>query len=104
MTISRLLLFLLVLPWFAGAQSANRSTRMPPPGIAISNEDRKELEQGAAELATAIAKLRAKNSADVIDQIAIFHKAVHWALVYDEFYRSNEVAAAKTLLQRGMER
>jgi len=80
--------------------------RVPPPGIKISETDRAELENGVAFLASEIRSLRAEMPEMVgsLPDMQIFHKAVDWALRYDEFYKSNEVDVARTLLKQGAER
>ena len=79
-------------------------TRVPPPGIAIAGKDRAELRDGADALAREIDSLRSSKQAPLLPDVEIFHKAVDWALRYDEFYRSNEVGAARALLRQGLER
>src|SRR2546425_13118796 len=83
--------------------------RVPPPGIKIPAADRTELEAGAAALGQSIQALRSelKSKPDLLEllpDVQIYHKAVHWALAYDEFFKSNEVKVARALLQQGMER
>ena len=83
--------------------------RVPPPGIKIAEEDRAELVTRAAELGQKIESLRSELKAktallELLPDIEIYHKAVHWALSYDEFFKSNEVKVARALLQQGMER
>lgn len=85
---------------FAAAQP--KSTRVPPPGISISEKDRAELRAGADVLAKQIASLRHSPRNDLLPDVEIFHKAVDWALRYDEFYRSNDVAIARNLLKQGI--
>ncbi len=82
---------------------------VPPPGIAISETDRAELERGAAELGGEIASLRAELSgkpalSGLLPDVEIYHKAVDWALRYNEFYRTNEIQTARKLLTEGMAR
>ena len=88
---------------YAASDSA-RPTRVPPPGIAITEGDRAELRAGADALAREIESLRSAKFHALLPDVEIFHKAVDWALRYDEFYRSNEVGIARTLLKDGMER
>jgi predicted esterase len=88
--------------------AAPASSRVPPPGIRISEASRAELQTRADALANDIATYR-NNATDaamleLLPDIQIFHKAVGWSLRYDEFYRSNEVALARTLLQQGRDR
>lgn len=85
-----------------GASAA--STRVPPPGIIIGAKERAELRAGADALAVEINSLRSSNLRELLPDVQIFHKAVDWALRYDEFYRSNEVRLARSLLKQGMER
>jgi dienelactone hydrolase len=83
--------------------------QIPPPGIAISEADRVELQRGVGELGNQIESLKselAKKPAllELLPDAAIYHKAVDWALRYNEFYHSNEIQTAKRLLTEGMER
>ncbi len=82
---------------------------IPPPGISISESDRAELEKGAAELGKEIESLRAELSGkpalvDLLPDAQIYHKAVDWALRYNEFYQTNEIASARQLLTEGRAR
>jgi pimeloyl-ACP methyl ester carboxylesterase len=86
----------------AGAQP--KPGRVPPPGIVIAENDRAELRAGADALAREIASLRSSALRELVPDVQIYHKAADWALRYDEFYRSNEVGLARTLLKQGMER
>lgn len=81
-----------------------KPNRVPPAGIVIAEKDRAELRQGADALAREIQVLRSSKHSDLLPDVEIFHKAVDWALRYEEFYRSNEVGMARTLLKQGMER
>ena len=81
---------------------------VPPPGIKISEADRAELEAGAAELGKEIESLRGELKSrralvDLLPDVQIYHKAVDWALRYDEFYKSNEVQVARGLLQQAVD-
>lgn len=84
--------------------------RQPPPGKPISETDRDELQRGVAELAGEIESLRGELKArpallDLLPDIQIFHKAVSWALQYDEIYNpTNEVVSAKDFIRQGLER
>jgi predicted esterase len=94
---------LLTAACLAGAAQP-RPTRVPPPGLVIAGKDRAELRAGADVLAGEIAALRALGRQELLPDVEIFHKAVDWALRYDEFYRSNEVGLARNLLKTGLER
>src|SRR5436190_4951787 len=80
------------------------AARVPPPGITIAEKDRAELRSGADALGREIAALRSSSMTELLPDVEIYHKAVDWALRYDEFYRSNEVGQARTLLKQGLER
>ena len=106
-------LFLTVL-WIAlaammGAQPSMSERKVPPPGIRIPDETWKELEAGAKSLAREIESLRVALKAkpdklELLPDVQILHKAVDWALRYDEIHRSNEVQIARALLSEGKER
>ena len=85
--------------------------RLPPAGISIPAPDRTELTTAAAALATEISSLRADLTSShqtallaLLPDIEIFHKAVDWALRYDEFFSPKEVATARHFLALGRER
>jgi hypothetical protein len=82
---------------------------VPPPGIAISEADRAELGKGAADLGREIESLQTNLAGkpallDLLPDAQIYHKAVDWALRYDEFYKTNEIQTARHLLTEGMAR
>lgn len=79
---------------------------VPPKGVAIPEADRAELEKGAAELGKLVESLRTRGgtTAALLPDVQIFHKAVDWALRYDEFLDVKQVAVARTLLAEGMTR
>src|SRR5205814_7755589 len=99
----------LLLLGFGSVVAAQESQYAPPPGIAIPPDIRDELHKGVLELDANIKELRQIVKAKptlltLLPDVEIFHKAVEWPLLYDEFYRSNEFAIARTLLRQGMER
>src|ERR1051326_9119536 len=79
-----------------------------PPGVDGRVTDSAELENGGMVLTNEVRSLRGELEEPalvaLLPDVQIFHKAVDWALRYDEFYKSNEVAVARTLLQQGVER
>jgi len=82
---------------------------VPPPGIPISEGTRVELEKGAAALGQEIESLRVELSGqpallDLLPDAQVYHKAVDWALRYNEFYQTNEVETARQLLTEGRAR
>jgi predicted esterase len=93
----------------ASSPAQNRAQKQfPPKGAEIPEKDRAELTAGAAELGKEIAalksaKLKPEMSA-LLPDVEVFHKAVDWALRYDEFYNVKEVATARTLLAEGKAR
>src|SRR5690349_20115696 len=96
-------LVMLVLALFAASVNAAaqpKSNRVPPPEIALAEKDRAELRQDADALAKEIQSLRSSKHSELLPDVEIFHKAVDWALRYEEFYRSNEVGMARTLLKQ----
>src|SRR5688572_13251088 len=83
--------------------------RIPIPGITLTDNERAELTTGAAKLRQdldALAKELAGNAPllALLPDVEIFHKAVDWALRYDEFMAPKEIAYARTLLVKAHER
>jgi dienelactone hydrolase len=93
---TRVLLAVLLLTLQQGKQ-------IPPPGVPIPAADRTELEAGVKQLGAEIEALKAKH-ADLLPDVQIYHKAVDWALRFDEFHNVKEVGPAKDLLKIGLER
>src|SRR5262249_28031982 len=92
---------------------ADKVRRVPPPGIKIADADREELDRGVEQLGKAIVGLpgalkplgkRGAGLLELMPDVQIYHNAVRYALHHDEIYSTKEVAAAKTLLQQGLER
>jgi dienelactone hydrolase len=94
----------------AAAENALETVKpIPPPGIVIPDTDRQELEKGVLELGQQIESLTTDLSGktallDLLPDVKIYHKAVDWALRYNEFYRTNEIQIARQLLTEGMAR
>src|SRR5262249_15077858 len=86
--------------------------RIPPDGVAVPDADRAELKTGCEELAKEIESLRAGLNGkpallDLLPDVEVYHKAVWWALSYNEFFDkevAREVQKARTLLKQGMDR
>jgi pimeloyl-ACP methyl ester carboxylesterase len=83
--------------------------RIPPPGVAIPDADRAELQKGADDLGKEINDLRAALKAqpallELLPDVQVFHNAVSYALKYDEFYDVKEVAVARKMLKQGFDR
>ena len=80
---------------------------VPPPGVEVSKADRKELEQGLAALGEQLKQLTGRkdpHTAGLLPDVQIFHKAVHDALVYNEFISKDDIGRAKSLLKEGRDR
>src|SRR2546423_117309 len=77
--------------------------RVPPPGIAVPENVRTDLRGGCDEFARAIDGLRTTLAGKpdllaLLPDVEVYHKAVDWALRYDEFYDAKEFAVAHKLL------
>jgi len=83
--------------------------QVPPNGIPIPEADLNELKAGLAELRTAIDSIPSALGAghpllDLLPDVEIYHKAVRYAVEYDEFYSPKEFAIAKGELKTGLRR
>ena len=101
------LLCCVTLPLFA--QQPEAPVRpVPPPGVPVPDAVRAELTAGAAALGKQIEELRTslagKRQLELLPDVEIFHKAVDWALRYDEFFDPKQFDAAKKELALGVER
>ena len=83
---------------------------VPPLGIDVPDEDRKELEEGLKSLDSLIGQVKLTNFADkgwrtkLLPDVEIFSRAVHQGLEYREFFSPNDVKNAKSILQEGVRR
>ena len=82
---------------------------VPPPGVPVPENERSALVAGLADLRAAIdaaAKAQAKNPqlADLLPDVEIYHKAVDWALRYNEVHKPQELKSAVELLAEGRQR
>ena len=79
---------------------------VPPPGVPVPAADRAELESGLARLGASIDQLRKSGSdrAALAPDVEIYHKAVRFALQYNEFFKPEDISRAKVLLQEGQAR
>ena len=89
--------------------AADKVRRVPPPGIALPQPVQDELGAGVQRLGAdlvaarerwAKTPLRLRQWADV----AVLHKSVDWALRHQEFFKTNEVDAARQQLKTAGER
>lgn len=82
---------------------------IPPLGVEVPQADREALQKGLDELKELIGEVRkaqAKNPqlADLLPDVEIFHKAVDWALRYQEFQKAEEIKTAYGQLDEGKRR
>ena len=97
----RLLLAIALLT--SGSLHAAEIKRIPPPGIAVPDADRAELQAGIDALGKEVAELRKAKAADIAD-VEIFQKSADWALRYNEFFNEKQIPIAKAHLAVGMQR
>lgn len=74
---------------------------VPPPGVPVPDADRAALASELARLSARIEKLRWN---PLVTDIAIYEKAVRFALQYNEFFKADDIARAKVLLDEGQAR
>jgi dienelactone hydrolase len=112
-----ILLSFLILPAFvlADGPADNIPTnvrRIPKVGIEVPAERRAKLEAGLAQLAESLARLREAAGkspphpqlAQLLPDVEIYHKAVHDALAYQEFFDAKELDFADMALATGQQR
>src|SRR5579859_6728459 len=103
MTIRTLaLLFVLGVTAVADGERDNQVDnvrKIPPPGIKVPDADRAELAAGLEALGREIdairTELKGKPALALLPDVQIYHKAVRYALDYDEFFNVKEIASAK---------
>lgn len=87
---------------------ADQVRPIPPPSVAIPDDQRAMLTAEVARLAGAIesakTSLAGKPALAYLPDAQIFHKSVDWALRYDEFYEANQTDWAKEQLREGFSR
>ncbi|MEI7685810.1 MAG: prolyl oligopeptidase family serine peptidase [Planctomycetota bacterium] len=101
--------FLAVTIFIADATAQDKVAPVPPLGVAVPDDVKKELDEALASLAKEIGGLQASLKAkpallDALPDVQIFHRAVEVALKHNEFHNDKEFAAAKKLLALGLER
>lgn len=107
-----LLLWIVCLPVLADGPSDNLTDqvrRQPPAGVAITENERVSLANEAARLGTAVetarGELRGKPGLlRYLPDVQVLHKAVDWALRYDEFFNPAQTAWAGEQLREGFSR
>ena len=93
----RTLFLLLLIPSLSLA-----ADRVPPFGLELSAADKSAIQEGVDRLTLELRKVPRDNP--LLPEARIFQKAVNWALLYQEFYRSNEIQIAHKLIDQGIER
>jgi hypothetical protein len=82
--------------------------KVPPPGVKVPDTDKADLAAGLEALGKEIdairIDLRDKPALALLPDVEIYHKAVRYALQYDEIFNVKEIPTAKTMLERGMYR
>jgi len=78
---------------------------IPPIGTEVPDDVRNRLATGLKELEVKINDLRRDGTkADHLPDVEIFHKAVRYTLLGQQFYRKSDFAMTEALLQQGHER
>jgi dienelactone hydrolase len=85
----------------AAAALCGQTKRLPPAGLPVADSDRTALSAGLDRLRAATARLRGH---PLLPDVLIFQEAVRQALQYDEFFKREDVAKARALLERGQAR
>ena len=105
------LLALALAPALLSAQAPSQipPRKIPPPGLTLTDADRHGLTAGTAALRRDLDLLASELAGEprllaLLPDVEIFHKAVDWALRYDEFMAPKEIAYARTLLEKGRQR
>lgn len=103
-----LVLVMFGLPVAGRAQRSGQEIRpIPPKGIEVPEEVRKDLEARLEQLRQAIAGLKetaTAATAALLPDVEIYEKAVGDALKHGEFFKADEFEKAKGLLAEGLER
>jgi pimeloyl-ACP methyl ester carboxylesterase len=100
---------LLLGPAPGHSQATPTVKQAPPAGIEVPAADAAELKAGLEALGKDIESLRRKpNTAarpvPLLPDVEVFHKAVRYAVQYNEFFNPKEIAAAKAQLALGAQR
>jgi hypothetical protein len=82
---------------------------IPPPGVAVPDADKSELNAGLAELGKEIDALRGELKGKaallaLLPDVQIYHNAVRYALQYNEIFSAKEIPVAKRHLKTGLDR
>ncbi|MFM7604141.1 MAG: prolyl oligopeptidase family serine peptidase, partial [Prosthecobacter sp.] len=82
---------------------------IPPPVVLVPDTDKTRLTEGLAKLRSAIdaatkAQLKHPMLPDLLPDVELYHKAVDWALRYNEIHKLAELKAADEALAEGLKR
>jgi hypothetical protein len=111
--ISRILTaFVVLIPFHAHADGPADNIpanvrRVPKLGIDVPAERKAKLEAGLRQLDEKLSALKSKKDAkttDLLPDVEVYFKAVHDALVYQEFFDVKELDPADKILAAGIER
>lgn len=91
----------LLMALLAGCMAPAQDRPVPPPGVAVPENDRKDLETGLARLTASIDSL---GKHKLLPDILIFREAVRYSLTYNEFFDAPDIPKAKALLAEGQKR
>jgi len=81
--------------------------RIPKLGVEVPADVRQELEKGLAELRQEIeelSKMKDEVVRNYLPDVEIYYKAVHDALIYQEFFDVKEFETARQMLRHGLDR
>ncbi|MBI2685424.1 MAG: prolyl oligopeptidase family serine peptidase [Acidobacteria bacterium] len=91
----------LLVAVLAGSILSAQDRPVPPPGVTVSENDRKDLEGGLKRLSDSIHSL---GRHALLPDVTIFREAVRYALTYNEFFDPPDIPKAKALLVEGQKR
>ena len=85
----------------------DRVRSVPPVGIELENLDRAELRKGLAELDQMVTELGTRGDVltnQLLPDVAVFSRALHQGVDYQELFSSRDVVSAKRVLAEGLDR
>ncbi len=104
-SLGRVLRWMGLLAWMGGIAVEARPL-VPPQGLEIGSEERRALRLETDRLGDELKRLKSGTglAAEWWPDVAVLHKAVDWALRFDEFQHTNEVVQAQRILKLGLDR
>ncbi|MFN0104737.1 MAG: prolyl oligopeptidase family serine peptidase [Bryobacteraceae bacterium] len=91
----------LLVALLAGCIVPAQDRPVPPPGVPVADNDRKDLEGGLQRLTESV---QALGRHALLPDVLIFREAVRYALTYNEFFDAPDIPKAKALLVEGQKR